>query len=378
MIKYAVIGIGRMGWVHATNIAKGRVKGAVLQAVCDTDAAKLSRFAALFPKVAVFSDYKAMLNDIKLDAAMVATPHYSHIPIVCDVLQAGINVLSEKPAAVEAAEAQKAIDLAASLPNLKYGIMYNQRTNTMYAYAKKLLDSGALGQIKRVNLTITGWYRSQHYYNLGDWRASWGGEGGGLLINQCVHQLDILQWLTGMPQELTAWASTVNRNITVENDVVAVMQYPNGAKCVFTALGHELNGTNLLEIAGDKGRITIGKHKMRYYAFAKSEQEVNATTQKGYGRASYKKKTIRYGITKMIKELLCGGQQINILRNFTDTLLGKSQLIAYGKEGINALSIINAIYLSAYNNSRTVTLPINTQEYNVLLGQLKLKEQNNG
>lgn len=378
MIKYAVIGIGRMGWIHAVNLAKGRVKGAELLAVCDIDAAKLSRFSALFPKVKVFSDHTTMLNEAKPDAAMVATPHYAHIPIVCDLLQAGVNALSEKPAAVQTSEAQKAIDLASTLPHLKYGIMYNQRTNRMYAYAKKLLDGNALGQIKRVNLTITDWYRSQHYYNMGDWRASWNGEGGGLLINQCVHQLDILQWLTGMPQELTAWASTVNRNITVENDVAAVIKYPNGSKCVFTASGHELNGTNLLEIAGDKGRITIGKYKMRYYAFAKSEQEVNATTKKGYGRASCKKKTVRYGITNIIKELLCGGQQINILRNFTDSLAGKARLIACGNEGINALSIINAIYLSAYNNSRTVALPLNTQEYNELLEQLKYKEQSNG
>ncbi|HOB63915.1 MAG: Gfo/Idh/MocA family oxidoreductase [Clostridiales bacterium] len=375
MIRYAVIGIGRMGSVHANNLAKGRIKGARLVAVCDTDTQKLKDFGAKFPKVALFEDHKTMLSSVKPDAVIVATPHYSHVELVCDALNAGVNVLSEKPAAVEACEAQKAIELAKSLPHLKYGIMYNQRTNRMYAYAKKLLDSGALGEIKRVTLTITDWYRSQHYYDQGGWRACWCGEGGGLLINQCVHQLDVLQWLTGMPVFLTAWAATKNRDITVENDVVAIMDYANGAKCVFTASGHELNGTNLLEIAGDKGRITIGKFKMKYLKFAKSETEVNATTTKGYGRSPYKVKKLTYGIRNILSELRTRGQQANIIRNFTNCLLGKAELIAPGSEGIKALSIINAIYLSAYNGNKKVELPLDYNEYCKLLQKLKEEEK---
>lgn len=365
-----------MGSVHARNIAKGRVKGAVLAAVCDIDTAKLSAFAAKFPSVATYEDYKFMLSECKPDAVVVATPHYFHVPMVMDVLKSGASALSEKPAAVEAREAQKAIELASTLKGAAYGIMYNQRTNRMYKYAKKLIDSGALGAIKRVNLTITDWYRSQYYYNMGGWRASWSGEGGGLLINQCVHQLDILQWLVGMPEGITAWASTVNRNISVENDVAAVMDYKDGFKCVFTASGHELNGTNLLEIAGDKGRITINRFKMRYYAFGKSETEVNATTKRGYGFATFRRKTLTYGLANVINELRCWGQQVNILRNFTDHLSKKTELIAPGGEGTKALSIINAIYLSAYNGNKKVALPVDGTAYNAFLEERKQMENN--
>lgn len=375
MIKYAVVGIGRMGSVHANNIAKGRVKGAKLVAVCDLDAQKLSKFSSKFSDVKTYTDYKEMLALAKLDAVVVATPHYSHVSIVLDALASGVSVLSEKPAAVEAQEAQRAIAFAASRPNLAYGIMYNQRTNRMYAYAKKLIESGALGAIKRVTLTVTDWYRSQFYYNMGGWRASWSGEGGGLLINQCVHQLDILQWLVGMPESITAWASTINRKISVENDVAAVMDYKEGFKCVFTASGHELNGTNLFEIAGDKGRITIGKLKLKYYAFNKSETEVNATTKRGYGFTTYKRKSLTYGIGNLLNELRCWGQQVNILRNFTDYLHKKADLIAPGSEGDKALSIINAIYLSAYRGNQKVNLPFDGGEYNNLLQQLKQKER---
>ena len=375
MIRFAVVGIGRMGIIHARNLAKGRVKGATLVAVCDTDPEKLEKFQTKFKSICVYDNHKKMLAEAKLDAVVVATPHYSHVDIICDVLRAGVNALSEKPAAVEVGEATKAIELAASLPHLKYGIMYNQRTNRMYAYAKKLLDKGALGEIKRVTLTITDWYRSQYYYNMGGWRASWNGEGGGLLINQRVHQLDILQWLAGMPEGLTAWASTVNRNITVENDVVAVMDYQNGAKCVFTALGHELNGTNLLEIAGDKGRISIGRFKMRYYSFTKSEKEVNATTTRGYGWSAFKRKALTYGFKNACNELRCMGQQVNILRNFTNCLLEKEELIAPGSEGIKALSIINAIYMSAYQGNKRVTFPLDADQYHALLEEFKKKEK---
>lgn len=373
-IRFGVVGIGRMGSVHARNLAKGHIKGATLAAVCDIDTEKFYKMRARFPSAAVYEDYKKMFFEGGLDAVMVATPHDSHVEIVTAALEAGLHVLSEKPASVTVGEAQRAIDAAKMHPNLTYGIMYNQRTNRMYAYAKKLLQSGALGDIKRVTLTITDWYRSQFYYDMGDWRASWKGEGGGLLINQCVHQLDILQWLVGMPEGLTAWAETRNRKITVENDVVAVMDYKNGAKCVFTALGHELHGSNLLEIAGDKGKITIGKFKMRYLKFAKSETEVNATTKKGYGLTSAKKKTLTYGLRSAVSEYLRGGQQANILQDFTNHILHGTPLLAPGEEGIRALSIINAIYLSAYTGNRRVSFPLDAEEYDTLLKELKKKE----
>jgi predicted dehydrogenase len=374
IVRYGIVGVGRMGSIHARNLAKGFVKGAMLAAVCDSDTTKLNKIQSHWPDIAVYEDYAKMFSEGGLDAVVVATPHYSHVQIVIAALQAGLHVLSEKPASVTVSEAQRAIDEARKHPELAYGIMYNQRTNRMYAYAKKLLEQNALGDIKRITLTVTDWYRSQFYYDMGGWRASWKGEGGGLLINQCVHQLDILQWLVGMPEGLTAWAETRNRKITVENDVVAVMDYKNGAKCVFTAIGHELKGSNLLEIAGDKGKITIGKFKMRYLRFAKSETEVNATTKRGYGFTTAKKKTLTYGIGNALNELHCWGQQVNILRDFTSHLRFGTPLLAPGEEGIKALSIINAIYLSAYTGNRRISFPVDPSEYDQLLISLKAKE----
>ncbi len=375
MKKFAVIGIGRMGSVHARNLVSGLIAGAKLVAVCDKDEAKLAKFAKKHPKVHTYSTHTELFDKEQLDGVMVATPHYSHIELVCYALEHGVNVISEKPQSVAISMAQEGIACADKHKDVKYGIMFNQRTNKMYAKAKEIISSGRLGDIKRVTLTITDWYRSQNYYNLGDWRASWWGEGGGLLINQCVHQLDVLQWLIGMPNAITAYAETKHRNITVENDVVAVMEYDAGYKCVFTANGHEIKGTNLLEIAGDKGKITIGKRKMKYIEFAKSETEVNATTTRGYGWTTTKSHTYRYGLVQLLKEVISGGQQANVLRIFTKSLEGKCDMVADGREGINALSLINGIYLSAYRNNKKVQFPLNAQEYDELLAENVEKEK---
>lgn len=371
MIRFSVIGIGRMGNIHAENLIKNRVPGATLIAVCDLDTEKLASFIRKHKDVLTFTDYKEMFSVAKPDAVLVATPHYSHVPIVMDALSMGIHTLSEKPAAVSVTEAQKAIDAANRSGGVLYGIMYNQRTNRMYQKAKELLSSGVLGAVQRVNLIITDWYRSQHYYDQGEWRASWSGEGGGILINQCVHQLDILQWLIGMPKSILAFLKTVNRKITVENDVTAVMDYQDFT-CVFTASGHELKGTNRLEIACENGKIVIEKYKMRYSFFAKSESEVNSETSKGYGFSKSKVKRMNYGLFRLLKEAKLG-QQINILKNFTAALEGHEKLIADGREGIKALTIINAIYMSAYKGMR-VHLPLDGEEFDKLLIDLKQNE----
>ncbi|MFI3229209.1 MAG: Gfo/Idh/MocA family oxidoreductase [Bacillota bacterium] len=375
MKNFAVIGIGRMGGVHARNIVSGKVAGANLIAVCDLDAVKLTKFKEKHPKVHTYGTHQELFANEKLDAVIVATPHYDHIPLVCYAIEHGVNVISEKPQSVAISMAKEGIAVADQHKDVKYGIMFNQRTNRMYAKAKEIIESGRLGNIKRVTLTITDWYRSQYYYSMGGWRASWWGEGGGLLINQCVHQLDVLQWLIGMPNAITAYAETRCRDITVENDVVAVMEYDGGYKCVFTANGHEIKGTNNLEIAGDKGKITIGKKKMTFIEFNKTETEVNATTKRGYGNTSFKVHKYSYGVVQKLKEIILGGQQANVLRIFTRALEGKGEMIADGREGINALSIINGIYLSSYTGNKKVSLPLDAAAYDAVLAENKEKEK---
>lgn len=367
----AVIGVGRMGSVHAKNLKKGRIAGARLAAVCDVDEKKRaywsSRGIPAYPSVA------DLLDGVHIDGVMVAVPHPAHPEVVQACLKKGLPVLCEKPISPDLKSAQETVDCA-NETGVPFYMMYNQRTNRMYRRAKKLLEEGKLGKIRRVNLTVTHWYRSQHYYNQGGWRASWSGEGGGLLMNQCVHQLDILQWLVGVPEKVFAKCRTVNRKITVENDVQAILTYPEGYSCVFQASGHELKGVNRLEIACEKGSITIGKRSMTVNYLQKSESEVNETTTKGYGNTSAKKKHYRYGLFRLIKEALRGGQQANVLDAFSASLAGAKRPLATGAEGMKALSVINAIYLSA-SKGREVTLPLDIEEYDQFFTTQKEMEE---
>ena len=320
MKRLAVVGIGRMGARHARNIAKGVIKGAKLVAVCDVDAQKLKDFGDKY-KVATYLDIEDMLAKESLDGVIIATPHYSHIALAKTCVEKGVNVLVEKPLSVTTKEAQQLVDALEQKPDVIGAMMLNQRTNAMYRKAKTLIQSGAIGKIQRVNFTVTDWYRTQFYYDMGGWRASWSGEGGGTLINQCVHQLDVLQWLVGMPKSVLSYCYTKNRNITTENDVTAIFRY-DGFDCVFTASTHEVPGTNRLEIAGDKGKIVIEKFKMTYYINQKSEEQINELSTRDYGNKQDKKSKKHkssYGLSRMIYDGIYG-QQARIISNFVKAL----------------------------------------------------------
>ena len=373
MKNYIVIGVGRMGSRHADNLYKKRVPGARLVAVVDTDPKALAAFTARH-KVPGFTDLDKCLQSVSVDAAVIAVPHYSHVPIAVGLIEKGIAVLTEKPEAVDIAEAARLNAVAEKHPEVLFGIVYNQRTNPCYRFAKRVIDNGGIGDIKRITLVITDWYRSQHYYDMGGWRASWTGEGGGLLINQCVHQLDVLQWLIGLPESIDAVANTKGRDIYVENEVSVRMRYADGAEGVFIASANELKGTNILEIAGDKGKLSVGKYKAKYYSFSPSEREVNATAKKGYGKARISRKSKSYGLFRLIYDGIYG-QQIRVLKGFTKALNGdKAALVAPGTDGIKALSFINSVYLSAYTGKR-VPCPPDPQEYVRCLENMKADER---
>lgn len=364
MKRLAVIGIGRMGGRHARNILKGVVKHAMLVAVCDTDKSVLDAFCAKY-KVKGYTDRIEMLDKEKPDGVIIATPHYSHIEIAKDCANRNMDFLVEKPVSVTVKEAQELKDLLDKKPDVVGAMMLNQRTNRMYKKAKELIESGKIGPVKRVNFIVTDWYRSQYYYNMGGWRASWSGEGGGTLINQCVHQLDIWQWLLGMPSQIYAVCKTVGRDITTENDVTAIMSY-EGFEGVFTASTHELPGTNRLEIAGENGKIVINKHKMIYYLNKYPEPTVNARAKRDYGNREDKKRkkyTYSYGLFRLIYDGI-NGQQARVLNNFVEVIAtrDKSRLIADVNDGINGLTIINAINMSAWKGAQ-VKVPVDTQEY---------------
>lgn len=375
MERLAVIGIGRMGGRHARNIFKGVVKHATLAAVCDTDEKVLEAFCAKY-KVKGYTDRKKMLEEVKPDGVIIATPHYSHVEIAKDCLAKDTDFLIEKPVSVTVKEAQELKELLDKKPDVIGALMLNQRTNRMYAKAKELIEAGKIGQIKRVNFIVTDWYRSQYYYNMGGWRASWSGEGGGTLINQCVHQLDIWQWLVGVPDKIYAVCKTVDRDITTENDVTAIMSYEE-FEGVFTASTHELPGTNRLEIAGENGKIVIDKRKMRYYLNKYPEPIVNQRAKRDYGNREdkkCKKRTYTYGLLRLIYDGI-NGQQARVLNNFVEVLAtrDKSRLIADVNDGINGLTIINAINMSAWKGAQ-VKVTVDTQEYVIALNK-KIAEE---
>ncbi|MBD5086319.1 MAG: Gfo/Idh/MocA family oxidoreductase [Clostridiales bacterium] len=375
MKRLAVIGIGRMGSRHARNLAKGVVKGGKLVAVCDVDKQVLDGFCAKY-KVSRYEDYIQMLDKEKLDGVIIATPHKSHIAIAKECVKRGIHTLLEKPISVTTKEAEEIVDVLKDNDKVIGAMMFNQRTNRMYAKAKALIAEGKIGKIQRVNFIVTDWYRTQFYYDMGGWRASWSGEGGGTLINQCVHQLDILQWLIGMPERISATCKTVGRNITTENDVTAVLSYKD-FECVFTASTHEVPGTNRLEIAGDKGKIVIEKFKMYYWLNDYAESEINARAKRDYGNKQdkkSKKKSLSYGLMRMIYDGIYG-QQSRIIKNFVRAMEcgDKSVLLARMEEGINGLTLINAMNMSSWLN-KPVDLPLDKDAYAEMLNQ-KIEEE---
>ena len=375
MVNVAVVGVGRMGSKHAKNLAKN-IKGSNLVAVCDIDTQKANYFAKLLNTHAYY-DADEMLQKEQLDAVVIATPHYSHVAIALKCLEKDINVLCEKPISVTTFEAKKLLEEYEKKENLICAMMYNQRTNRMYKKAKQLIQNNKIGKIQRVNFTITDWYRSQFYYNMGGWRATWTGEGGGTLINQCVHQIDLIQWLLGMPTSIISYCKSEGRRITTENDVSSIMRFEDQFNCMFSASTHEVPGENRLEIAGDKGVIIIGKRFMKYRINKLAENEINLRSKRDYGNKKDKTGKVfysSYGLLSLIQDGIYG-QQFRILKNFIECIETKNKdgIIADLSEGIKALTIINALNMSSWKE-KEIAIPYSDEEYVTLLEE-KVKEE---
>ena len=377
-VRFGIIGIGKMGSQHCLRFTNGLIKNAVLTAVCDI-APERKKWAEkkLAPKgVAFFDDYKALIDSGLTDAVLIATPHYFHPVMAIYALEHGQHTLIEKPAGVYTKAVREMNETAAGHPELVFGIMYNQRTNKLYRFAKELVESGRLGTIKRINWIITNWYRPQAYYDQGGWRGTWAGEGGGVLINQCPHQLDLFQWLGGMPVSVTAHAEVgKNRNINVENDVTAFMEYASGATGVFITSTHDFPGTNRLEIDADKGKLVIDGSKLTFTELEISETEFNATNKKFMPRIPSRKIKKRIGLLGQAKMFLFE-QHTGILNNFVSAIINKTPLIAPGADGIKGLTISNAIHLSAWTGEK-VEIPFDEDKFIAELEKRKAEEKEN-
>ncbi|MEK5396879.1 Gfo/Idh/MocA family protein [Paenibacillus sp. FSL K6-2859] len=364
-VRYGIIGIGNMGTAHAQSLLS-EIKGAELTAVCDIREERLKWAEEQLPEnVRKYSTPKELFESRIMDAVLICTPHYDHPTLAIEAFQYGYHVLVEKPAGVYTKAVQQMNDAAAQ-SDRKFGIMYNQRTNPLYQKLRDLIQSGELGEIRRTNWIITDWYRSQNYYNSGGWRATWAGEGGGVLLNQDPHQLDLWQWTTGMmPKRIRAFCHLGKyRNIEVEDDVTAYVEYENGATGLFITTTGEAPGTNRFEINGDNGKIVVEGGKLTFWRLRTPEPQFNAEFTGGFGSPECWKCEI---------PVQDGGgeQHKGILRNFTNAILHDEVLLAPGEEGIKGLTLSNAMYLSAWTDN-WVELPMDSDLfYEKLMDKVK-------
>ena len=339
-VKFGIIGIGNMGSAHVVNI--NNLKNCELTAVCDIDPEAFNRIdEGIRSRLQLFTDPEKFLKEAEIDAVMISVPHYSHPDLAILAMRQGKHVIVEKPIAVHKAEAERMIAEAKKYPELKKSAMFNQRTIPAHKKIKQMIDSGELGKIMRVNWIITDWFRSQCYYDSGDWRASWRGEGGGVLLNQGPHQLDLMQWFFGMPCKVRATAKFGKyHDIEVEDDVTAFCEYANGATGVFVTTTGDAKGTNRFEIQLDKAKIVADYNGLSVLEFDISEPEFSKTNTVPFGNV---------GAHKV--ELQLDGenpQHDGVIRAWGGAILRGEPLVAHGSEGIYGLTISNAIHLSAW------------------------------
>jgi predicted dehydrogenase len=301
-----------------------------------------------------------MMDKEKLDGILIATPHYFHTPIAIYAMLHGVNVLSEKPEAVTVKDAHSMNDAyeeaKQKYPNLVFAIMFQNRTFGVYAKLKEMIEAGELGNLVRTTWLVTDWFRTQAYYDNGGWRATWRGEGGGVLLNQCPHNLDLYQWLVGLPKKVTGFAAIGKyHNIEVEDEVTAFFQHENGMVGHFVTTTAESPGTNRLEIVGDKGKVVVEGGKILFTRNTMPMFEFLRTTSELFAKVP--NETVEVPYEKG------GGAHSIVTEKFAAAIRNPgSALVAEGPEGIRGLSLSNAIMLSSWTG-QTVELPLDEDLY---------------
>ena len=388
VIRYGIIGFGAQGSSYCniltgTPAFPGFPAAAIpanceLGAICDIDEAKREAAAAKFPNIPIYADYKEMIASGNVDAVITTVPHYLHHEMAIYALEHGMHVIGEKPAGVRASDVQKMLDCAAAHPEVKLGIMFNQRTNKLYQKIREIVKSGELGEIRRSNWIINTWWRPDSYYRQSDWRATWGGEGGGVLVNQAPHQLDLWQWICGTPVEVTSVnINGAHRDIGVENDVTIITKYANGATGSFITCTHDAIGTDRLEIDFDGGKIVVENSlKATVYRMTKEGKRIDEkymndnigmmelamlTRSNGGGGL--------YETEEFSNNDAWGVQHGTVMANFASHVLFGTDLLAPGSDGIMGVRLANCSQLSAWTG-KTVAYPCCEAEYNAKLNEL--------
>lgn len=358
VVRLGVIGVGSMGAVHVKHA--GELEGVVVSAVCDTEPGALGR-AVEKSKCPGFASYEELLKAGVCDAVLIATPHYDHTTIGIAALQAGMHVLVEKPISVHKADCEKLI-AAHTDKNKVFAAMFNQRTDPHYKKLKAMIDSGELGALVRVSWIITDWVRTEVYYRGGGWRATWAGEGGGVLINQCPHQLDLMQWLFGMPTKVAGFCGLGKRHdIEVEDQVTAYLEYENGATGTFITSTGEAPGSNRLEVAGERGKVVIEND-----GFAFTRNEVPADEHLRESKGAFGGPDV-WHVDVPVKGK--GGQHKEVLANFIAAVREGKELIAPAAEGIRSVELGNAMLYSSLTG-QPVEMPLDGEAFETALKRL--------
>jgi predicted dehydrogenase len=377
-VRLGIIGLGNIGMLHYGYMHE--IEGAELTAICDIDESKLERpsmnksfdharvdIKDFGSNISKYTDYKELLDSGKVDAVIVAAPHYFHPEMAIAAFDRGSHVLCEKPAAITAKEARR-INEAHKDSGLIYSLMFNMRTSPVFRKIKELLDNGTLGEVRRVSWVVTSWFRTQKYYDSGGWRGNWTGEGGGVLMNQCPHNLDLFQWYFGLPCKLYALVDLGKwHDITVEDNVSVVMRLKNGAHVSFMTTTGETPGTNYLEIAGDRGKLICENN--RKITFIKTKNTVQSIIDKSDEEFySDKGEIINIPIEKG------EAQHKTVTQNFVNAIRGEEELLVKGDDGLMSIELANAILFSGLED-KVVTPPLLESEYERLLERLKQHER---
>lgn len=348
-VKIGIIGLGNIAKQHIDNILKGHVKGAELIALCSRTDDSLATELGLKH----FSSYQALIDSKLVDAIIIATPTMSHFEIAKYALQQDMHVMLEKPIALSSYEGELLLGFQSQ--HSKFALMLNQRTDPTFVEMKRIVDSGALGDIQRTHWTMTNWFRPEIYFQVSDWRATWKGEGGGLLVNQAIHNLDVFQWVCGVPTQVHAFCEFgKHHDIEVEDEVSAYFRYQNGATGGFIGSTGEAPGVNRFDIVGDKGSLLFESGQLSLTLNSQSTVAFNKQTSDMFGMPE--------SHTRQIEINESVNQHAVVLSNFIQAILHDEPLIATAKDGLASMDIANAMLLSSWQN-QSVTLPLNRQLY---------------
>jgi predicted dehydrogenase len=357
-VRLGLIGLGNIGLHHAKYLSAGTIRRAELVAVCDAAPEKLGAFKSL----KTFSDGESLIRSGQVDAVIIATPHYQHTTLGIAAFGAGLHVMVEKPISAHKADAERLIAAHQEKPTLVFAGMFQLRAEPRYLKIRRLIQDGELGQPVRVNWIMTDWFRTEAYYASGGWRATWKGEGGGVLLNQCLHNLDALQWLLGMPARLRGFCQLGRFHaIEVEDNVTAYLEYPNGATGNFVASTGEAPGTNRFEIAGTRGRLLLENDQLRFWRNETDMLEFSKSARLGFAKPAVWNVEIPFENAPNAHAIL--------MQNFVNAIIEGEPLVAPGAEGIYSVELANGILYSSLLG-QTLELPLDSAAYEAKLNQL--------